>query len=162
MYHVSLKRLSKKERRFVPRIPPTAGNEDLTIPRICVSPTINGCIQAIISCHIHEALDQCRRGHQQEVYVYVYTPSEVVPEAAIVETNELHEKKLVFDALETEEMWITQPVTMKLDHVLRVTNVEESFEWLDYADFGFDGFPYQVELEKVDEESLFSREAVIN
>lgn len=154
LFHISLKKLNDDDLFFVPRVPKTAGNgENNSIPRICISDTLRGCINSILSSHIHNELMRCRARNETNLDLYVYEVNSEIQSNEIIRTEELIESGHVLDATRTGEMWILSPIKMKLHSVLEVTNVEESFQWLDFADFSFEGFPFQIEF-KVKREQL--------
>lgn len=146
LFHISLKKLDEKELMFIPRVPDTrGGGENDRQPRICVSETLRGCINGILSCHIHYELMRCRGLGKTELELFVYKPASDIPDDALIQTGQLVNSRFVQDAERTGEKWIVSPTKMKLHSVLEVTNVEESFPWLDFADFSFEDFPFQIE-----------------
>lgn len=150
MYHISLTKLEGEQLHFIPRVPETKGLwEEGETPRICMSLAYAGCIQAILRCHIQEELETCEENGETELLLYVYEPSEAVSSNHIVSNEVLIHNNWVRDAAETKEVWITKPVTMKHHKTLRITNVVDSFGYLQYADFGFEDFPYQVKWEEI-------------
>lgn len=80
--------------------------EDMTIPRICFSPSIEGALHAIIAMgdRIGTAGDE----------FYVYIPEKPINEYKHMTNKEIVDKKLVFDAKYTKECWITEPVKLIL------------------------------------------------
>lgn len=78
---------------LTPKIPETAVafNEDVSIPRVCFSPTIKGCLSAL------QSID--------EEY-YVYTPVNQKLKGYSCKTH-------VIDAVITGERWIKKPVQVK-------------------------------------------------
>ena len=150
MYHISLTKLEGEQLYFTPRVPETRGfGEEETIARICMSVAYEGCIQAILRCHIQEELETCEENGETELLLYVYEPNATISADDIVSNEVLIHNHWARDAAETKEVWITQPVTMKHHKTLRITNVTESFGYLQYADFGFEDFPYQVKWEEI-------------
>ena len=115
-FHVS--RSDKHEGKvFTPRVPDYLYNqeklgkddpyyEDMTIPRICFSPSIEGALHAIISMGD-------RIGTAGEEF-YVYIPEKPINEYKHMTNKEIVDKKLVFDAKYTKECWITEPVKLIL------------------------------------------------
>lgn len=104
-YHVE--QAKKKEiTTFIPRIPSeTLKDENITIPRICVSSSIEGCLNAVPwGGHYLDYFPEC-----QIIRVYVFeTDNYLTPE-------ELVENKYVADALYNNEFWILdeiQPLDM--------------------------------------------------
>lgn len=150
MYHISLTKLEDKQLHFIPRIPETRGfGEEETIARICMSATYEGCVQGILRCHIQDALATCEENEETELFLYIYEPDETVSSNHIVSNEVLIQNNWVKDAAETKEVWITKPVALKHHKTIRITNVTDSFGYLEYADFGFEDFPYQVKWEEV-------------
>lgn len=90
--------------------------EDATIPRVCLSPSIEGCLNAIVS--VQRNLDISGKT------IYVYIPEKPISEYKIKTNKEIIKEKLVFDATTTGEMWILEPVKMKLYGVITVDSVE--------------------------------------
>lgn len=128
--------------------------ENTQIPRICVSKTIEGCIKAIIHCHIQPELLRCQIQEKNKLLLYVYEPSTFLSNEYILSSKTIKEKKYVNDADRTHEIWILKPIKMKLHTVLEVINVKESFDWLHYADFyGEDDFPYQLQYQTLIKEN---------
>ena len=115
-FHVS--RSDKHEGKvFTPRVPSYLYTqeelgkddpyyEDMTIPRICFSPSIEGALHAIISMGD-------RIGTAGEEF-YVYIPEKPINEYKRMTNKEIVDKKLVFDAKYTKECWITEPVKLIL------------------------------------------------
>lgn len=133
---------------FVPRVPRTKGNgENDQLSRICVSDTLQGCIDSILASHIHSELMRCRTYNETELELYVYEVSSEIPSDVIIQTEELANSGYVYDATRTREKWLLSPTRMKPHSILEVTNVAESFQWLDFADFSFEDFPFQIEYE---------------
>jgi len=155
MYHISLEKLNEDELLFTPRIPQTASpRENKQIPRICLSETFEGCIKAIIHCHIHPELLRCQNQDKDELFLYVYEPATFLSNEYILDSQKIKEKDYVHDVDRTHEVWILKPTKMKLYTVLEVTNVKESFDWLHYADFyGEDDFPYQLQYQTLTKEN---------
>lgn len=155
MYHISLEKLNENELLFTPRIPKTASLwENKKIPRICLSETIEGCIKAIIHCHIQPELLRCQNQDKDKLLLYVYEPETSPSNEYLLTSKTIKEKKYVNDADHTHEVWILKPTKMKLHTILEVTNVKESFDWLHYADFyGEDDFPYQLQYQTLTKEN---------
>ena len=78
---------------LTPKIPETAVafNEDVSIPRVCFSPTIKGCLSALQSIGAE---------------YYVYTPVNQKLKGYSCKTH-------VIDAVITGERWIKKPVQVK-------------------------------------------------
>ncbi|MBR4589189.1 MAG: hypothetical protein IKO36_00880 [Bacteroidaceae bacterium] len=98
LYHISINKQDNKI--FVPRVPSNRMHlENDTIPRVCVSTSIRGCIKSIgLDC------THCK--------VFIYTPvscngkniSDYIYKPTIKEVG---------DVIGTREKWITCPVRMK-------------------------------------------------
>lgn len=94
--------------------------EDETTPRVCFSPSIEGCLNAIISTQ--KNLDIVGKN------IFVYVPEKEISEYKIKTNKELIKEKLVFDATTTGEMWILEPVKLKLYGVIVVDQVKNVHE----------------------------------
>lgn len=90
--------------------------ENATIPRVCFSPSIEGCLNAIISAQ--KNLDVVGKN------IFVYIPEKPISEYKIKTNKEIIKEKLVFDANATGEMWILEPVKLKLYGVIMVDQVK--------------------------------------
>lgn len=115
-------------RVFKPRVPeyldkydPTQPNfEDVESPRTCFSPSIEGCLNAIL-VNIGRWKTADKLGDW-----YVYIPEKPLKEYQHKTTKELIKEKKVYDANITDEVWITEPVRLKqygIIHVDQVNNV---------------------------------------
>lgn len=118
LYHVSLTR-TEAVKTFVPRVPETLSEElgeDRNIPRICLSSSIEGCLQAI------EA--SCRIGMPMMVYtvdVDAADPALIIPEIV---------RKKVPDALENQEYWYTEPLQMCGQvYIVKKCDIEPCIAW---------------------------------
>lgn len=89
--------------------------EDATIPRICVSPSIEGCIIATFS---HKDVK-----YRLNDLLYVYTPMKPFDAYEHKTNKELVKEKLVFDANITGEAWILEPCKMRLFGIIRIKKV---------------------------------------
>ena len=123
LYHIS-KDFKNDIDKFIPRIPRvrTKGEDD-SINRICVSPTINGCLngEPYISYHMfnypdmeffcpHQAMDQMTTliDHEEQTG-YLYKVYEFdIDKSKIIKPEFLFENKLVPDALFSKEHWIVE------------------------------------------------------
>lgn len=124
-FHISLdKDLNGKT--FKPRIPSyltkksnndsNEYKEDKTTPRVCFSPSIEGCLRAILSAEKNLDIVGER--------IYVYIPNKPISEYKVKTNKEIIKEKLVFDAKMTKEMWILEPVKLKLYGVIYVDQVK--------------------------------------
>ena len=89
--------------------------EDASIPRICVSPSIEGCIIATFS---HTDVK-----YRLNDLLYVYTPIKPFDAYEHKTNKELVKEKLVFDANITGEAWILEPCKMRLFGIIRIKKV---------------------------------------
>lgn len=99
-----------------PYNPNDTGFEDNTIPRICFSTSIEGCLNGI-------TVNLPRQNPDQFDKMYVYVPEKPWKEYKHKTNKELVKEKLVYDANVTREVWIMEPVRMKLYGVIRVDQV---------------------------------------
>ncbi|MBO4736442.1 MAG: GNAT family N-acetyltransferase [Paludibacteraceae bacterium] len=99
-----------------PYNPEETGFEDNTTPRICFSTSIEGCLNGI-------TVNLPRHNPDQFDKLYVYIPEKPWKEYKHKTNKELVNKKLVYDANVTREVWIMEPVRMKLYGVIRVDQV---------------------------------------
>ena len=90
-------------------------HEDATTPRVCFSPSIEGCLNAIINHGDRLAL-------AGEAF-YVYIPTKPIDQYKHKTNKEIIRDKDVFDAPSTKEMWILEPVDVKLYGVIVVDQV---------------------------------------
>lgn len=124
LYHVTLETNLNKRKRFIPRIPSSAGKgENKTIPRICMSDSIEKCIQA--SPIISDLLD----GETHIIKVYKYRVNKRNADK-IVGPKTLFNKKLVPDALENNEFWCLKPITMESElYVVNKIEIDFDLAW---------------------------------
>jgi len=102
-----------------PYNPEETGFEDNTTPRICFSTSIEGCLNGI-------TVNLPRHNPDQFDKLYVYIPEKPWKEYKHKTNKELVKNKLVYDANVTREVWITEPVRMKLYGVIRVDQVSNA------------------------------------
>ena len=124
-FHISLDK-DLNGRTFKPRIPSyltkksnndsNGYKEDKTTPRVCFSPSIEGCLRAILSAEKNLDIVGER--------IYVYIPDKPISEYKVKTNKEIIKEKLVFDAKMTKEMWILEPVKLKLYGVIYVDQVK--------------------------------------
>ena len=92
---------------FYPHIPENMmGNEDKTIPRICVCPTITGCVDSInltFGLAMNEENNRLLNEKWKEYPLYLYE--------AVVKVDHLYQPTLhdVPDVWRTGELWILEP-----------------------------------------------------
>ena len=99
-----------------PYNPEETGFEDNTTPRICFSTSIEGCLNGI-------TVNLPRQNPDQFDKLYVYIPEKPWKQYKHKTNKELVKDKLVYDANVTREVWIMEPVRMKLYGVIRVDQV---------------------------------------
>lgn len=119
LYHVTDNLDQPDVHTFVPRIPASAAcDENTTIPRICMSPSIELCLQAM-PC---DSRCNCLfTGGMVRVYSGEFDKKE------LVSPQELFEKNYVPDALENQEYWVTRPVILP-SRVYAVQDFEQEHE----------------------------------
>ena len=99
MFHVSRQFIGQSV-VMKPQIPRSAPHfEDRTIPRICVSPTIEQCMIGIAGTILKEALKLVKH---KDWYIYTTTSWDYMP------------AKDVFDHIDTEEHWFLEPTKFQL------------------------------------------------
>lgn len=101
-----------------PYNPDDTGFEDNTSPRICFSTSIEGALNGITVNIQRQSPDTFDK-------MYVYIPEKPWKEYKHKTNKELVKEKLVYDANVTREVWITEPVRMKLYGVIRVDQVSK-------------------------------------
>lgn len=102
-----------------PYNPEDTGFEDNTTPRICFSTSIEGCLNGItvnLQRHSPDTFDK----------MYVYVPEKPWKEYKHKTNKQLVKDKLVYDANVTREVWIMEPVRMKLYGVIRVDQIADA------------------------------------
>lgn len=104
--------LTDKKNQLNPNYP-----EEKDTKRICVSPSINGCLQAILN------MEKILKVN--DTSFYVYTPEKPFDEYKHKTNKELIDERLVFDANITKEAWILEPCKMKLYGVLRINKIRD-------------------------------------
>ena len=99
MFHVSRQFIGQSV-VMKPQIPRSAPQfEDRTIPRICVSPTIEQCMIGISGTILKEALKLIKH---KDWYIYTTSSWDYMP------------AKDVFDHIDTEEHWFLEPTKFQL------------------------------------------------
>lgn len=81
------------------------GFEEYKTPRVCLSNSIEGCLNAIIN--------EKGRMHLAGKTLYVYIPEKPISEYKTKSNKQILKDGDVFDANTTNEMWILEPVKMK-------------------------------------------------
>ena len=102
-----------------PYNPDETGFEDNTTGRICFSTSIEGALNGI-------TVNLPRQNPDQFDKLYVYIPEKPWKKYKHKTTKELVKGKLVYDANVTREVWIMEPVRMKLYGVIRVDQVSNA------------------------------------
>lgn len=117
LFHVSLDVDGSSKRVFTPRVPDSAGKtEDKQTPRVCFSPTIRECLQAI---------NATSQGLEVDTKFRVFEADLDYKE--LVKPEELVKRGLVPDALENREYWYLKEI--ELDSTIwEVKDVDRSFE----------------------------------
>ncbi len=136
LFHISEKDLGEKV-TFLPRIPHNnvtdsdLGLEDAVTPRVSVAPTIIGCILA---------MDPIWKLKNKKYYLY-----RVISEFdSFVSNSEIIEKKLVFDAKKTREMWITEPVSF--EKLGEIVTSKYFGNWLRWFFYGKGHYSFKADL----------------
>lgn len=97
--------------------------EEGKTPRICVSPSIEGCLNSLrlyLPHSNHEAVVERRMG--KGVW-YVYTPLQDISKYHIKSNADIVKNNLVWDAKYTKETWLLDKTTMVLYGVIKVDKV---------------------------------------
>ena len=102
-----------------PYNPEDTGFEDNTTGRICFSTSIEGALNGI-------TVNLPRQNPAQFDKMYVYIPEKPWKEYKHKTNKELVKGKLVYDANVTREVWILEPVRMKLYGVIKVDQVSDA------------------------------------
>lgn len=123
LYHISLEKLNNNS--LSPRIPESRAKwENTEIPRICLSPTIEGCLTAINE-NFSELLYQ-QNSLDIPLIGYIYSIDErTINVSNLVLPEELYDKAYVFDSLVTQEHWvINQDVKLDKPKVVRFVRMK--------------------------------------
>ena len=102
-----------------PYNPEDTGFEDNTTPRICFSTSIEGCLNGI-------TVNLQRQSPDTFDKMYVYVPEKPWKEYKHKTNKQLVKDKLVYDANVTREVWIMEPVRMKLYGGIRVDQIADA------------------------------------
>lgn len=93
--------------------------EDASTPRICFSPSIEGCLNAIlVNIGRWKTADKLRDW-------YVYVPEKPLNAYKYRTNKQLIKEKKVYDANLTKEIWIEEPVRMKQYGIIRIDSVSD-------------------------------------
>ena len=99
------------------------GVEDGKILRVPFCPTIDQCLLAMGTSKVQKYIGKI---------LYVHEPSK--SRLKIVENEELVRKKLVPDADITGEVWVINPVKLRLVNKIRITSREARYEDIKWGD----------------------------
>lgn len=104
LYHVTNDTQLPDVCMFMPRVPESAAfDENKNIPRICMCPSIELCLQAMPCDSRCDCLS-----HDGRIKVY----SGEFEKEKLIGPQELYDRNYVPDALENREYWVTQPVRL--------------------------------------------------
>lgn len=124
-YHISFKN-NMHNNLIVPQIPQCITESELiekervetlentSIARFCMSKSIEGCLNSV--SHLLKLLDT-----YPHLTFYVYINKKKINK--FYDSQYLHENKLVFDAHETKEIWVLEPIELEL---LGFCNIDKS------------------------------------
>lgn len=90
--------------------------ENSTTPRVCFSSTIEGCLNGIM-------VNMPRVNTMRETRMYVYIPEKPINQYKIKTTKDLIRDREVYDANVTGEIWVLEPVRLKLYGVIEIDQV---------------------------------------
>lgn len=111
--------------------------EDVDTARICFSPSIEGCLNAIMV-----SIGRWKADKYKEWYVYI--PEKPLKEYKHRTTKELIKEKKVYDANVTDEIWIEEPVRLKQYGIIRIDQVSsKSIKKTVPTTTGFTGHRYK-------------------
>lgn len=112
LYHVSLAR--EVIHNFTPLIPANIqDNENTTQPRICLAPTLEGCLTSIIQKE--KSMHTKLKGTILNVYLF-----DVDKLGRLVGSMDLSEQGYVSDAYLTNEYWCLDPIAVQKDDVRKI------------------------------------------
>lgn len=111
---------------FKPRVPeyldkydPNYPNfEDVDNPRVCFSPSIEGCLNAIVV-----KVERWKADRFDKLYVYV--PEKSIDQYKHTTNKQIIKDKKVYDANLTREVWIEEPVRLKMYGVIKVDQISD-------------------------------------
>lgn len=93
--------------------------EDVETPRVCFSPSIEGCLNAIIV-----NIGRWKTANKLRDW-YVYIPEKPLKEYKYRTNKQLVDEKKVYDANITKEIWIEEPVRLKQYGIIRIDSVSD-------------------------------------
>ena len=91
--------------------------EDVETPRVCFSPSIEGCLNAILV-----NIGRWKTANKLRDW-YVYIPEKPLKEYKYRTNKQLIDEKKVYDANLTREIWIEEPVRLKQYGIIRIDSV---------------------------------------
>ena len=94
--------------------------EDVETPRVCFSPSIEGCLNAIIV-----NIGRWKTANKLRDW-YVYIPEKPLNEYKYRTNKQLIDEKKVYDANLTKEIWIEEPVRLKQYGIIRIDSVTDA------------------------------------
>jgi hypothetical protein len=94
--------------------------ENITTPRVCFSPSIEGCLNSIMN--IHKITNKTFGAEQ----LYVFIPEKPIDQYQHKTNKEIIRDGDVFDAKVTGEVWITEPVKLKFYGTIQVDQVKDN------------------------------------
>lgn len=98
----------------------TGRYEDITTPRVCFSPSIEGCLNATFN--MTKLIDENLPGKQ----LYVYIPEKPISEYKIKSNKDICKDGDVFDANVTGEMWILESVKLKFYGSIKIDSIKDN------------------------------------
>lgn len=146
LYHVCLAEDSDGD-LFTPRIPDArAIHEDASIPRICVSASISGCISAVPwgGLQFDEMMiDLGLEVSSYPIKIYEFDTDDIL-DGNLIPPSDLYKKDWVRDAVINEEYWIVnQSLKPRKSYFITVTEyIEEVEDCISYES--------QLEMDKLD------------
>jgi len=94
--------------------------EDVETPRVCFSPSIECCLNAIIV-----NIGRWKTANKLRDW-YVYIPEKPLKEYKYRTNKQLIDEKKVYDANLTKEIWIEEPVRLKQYGIIRIDSVTDA------------------------------------
>ena len=137
LYHLSLE-VDNIIKLFSPQIPneifALEDGEDLTIPRICVSKSIEGCCSAA-PWGGYGFENEFEDSNEIMIRVYEFDSCDI-EEQNLITSKELYEKDLVRDSNYTEEYWIiNQSIKPKKSYLINIKDCDYEEECVDNISF---------------------------
>lgn len=134
LYHISLD--WNKDDYFEPRIPSfRMGGEDGTVPRICLSTTVEGCLTAIPGGG--KELFHLLENVKSIVKVFVFDTDKMnLKEGDLLDSETLYEEYNVHDAPHTKEFWSLVPLVASESHFVFIEDWDGTAENV---------YPYEID-----------------